>query len=64
MRKNKFADYGKLSAGGDAFSFGLERYNNLLREAEENRLPTPRPSHSKKNPSALNAIRQFLTQLF
>ncbi|MBI5304766.1 MAG: hypothetical protein HY868_21710 [Chloroflexi bacterium] len=65
MQKSKFANYGKLSDGGEAYNFALERYNDLLREAEENRLsaPTPRSAPSNKNQSPLKAFRQLIAQL-
>jgi hypothetical protein len=63
--KKKFTDYGKLSAGGEAFDFARERHEDLLREAEESRVPTPtaRPAPSRKNRSRLTAFRQLLAQL-
>ena len=66
MKKNRFADYGKLSAGGEALDFGRERHEDLLREAEESRVPTPKPRHapSEKNRSNLKAFRQLLAQLW
>ena len=66
MKKNKFAEYGKLSVGGEEYALGKERHLDLLREAEESRMqiPTPRPASSGKNRPNLKLLQQLFAHLF
>jgi hypothetical protein len=66
MKKNRYANYGKVTAGDEMYNFAMDRYNDLLREAEESRLqiPTPRSDRSKKNRSTTQVFRQLFAQLF
>lgn len=67
MHTNKYKDYGKVAIGGDdALSFGIERYHNLLQEADESRQFESASStgSAKKNRPDLATVWQFLAQLF
>jgi|WetSurMetagenome_2_1015567.scaffolds.fasta_scaffold776777_2 hypothetical protein len=65
MQKNKYADYGVVKSGDDAFSFGIERYQDLLRDAEESRkLMGAVAKPAKKKQASLFEIWQVIAQLF
>lgn len=65
MSKNNYRQYGKLSAGLDeAYNFGLERYNDLLREAEADRRFAPElQAQAAERMSVLQSVRHFLASL-
>ena len=66
MKKNKYANYGKIAAGDEMYNFAMDRYNDLLNQAEESRIHTPSEGtgRSKKNRSTLQVFRQLFAQLF
>ena len=65
MKKNKYSNYGKVMAGDEMYNFAMDRYNDLLNQAEESRIHTSEETgRSKKNRSTLQVFRQLLAQLF
>lgn len=66
MNKNKYANYGKIRAGDEMYDFAMDRYNDLLRQAEESRVQLPKPRSEKvtKNRPSLQVFRQLFAQLF
>ena len=66
MKRNKYSSYGKTIAGDEMYNFAMDRYNDLLNEAEENRRYTPseESGRSKKNRSTFQVFRQLLAQIF
>ena len=66
MKKNKYSKYGKVMAGDEMYNFAMDRYNDLLNDAEESRRynPPQEPSRSKKNQSTFQVFRQLLAQIF
>ena len=66
MKKNKYTSYGKVMAGDEMYNYAMERYNDLLREAEASRQHTPEPKSGskKKGRSTLQVFRHLFAQLF
>ena len=65
MKKNKYSNYGKVMAGDEMYNFAMDRYNDLLNQAEESRIHTSEETgRSKNNRSTLQVFRQLLAQLF
>lgn len=66
MSKNKYANYGKVSVSGDAISYGIERYYDILRDAEERyqKLNALSDNTARQNVSPLKMLWRTLTQIF
>lgn len=66
MKKNKYANHGKVRAGDEMYNFAMDRYNDLLLQAEESRaqISMPRSDQSTKKRSALHVFWQLFAQLF
>jgi hypothetical protein len=66
MKKNRYAGYGKVMPGDEMYNFAMDRFNDLLREAEASRLyaPAPGSDSGKKSRSTLQVFRHLFAQLF
>jgi hypothetical protein len=67
MKQNYSSYRGKVSgANSDMYDFGIERYYDLLREAEESRrapITLPLPQTTTKAKPATRSFRQLLASL-
>ncbi len=66
MQKKQYSAYGKVTTGDDVFSFGIERYHDLLRAAEQDRAQASplTPTRTNNQRSILAMLWQYLSHLF
>ena len=66
MRKNKYSNYGRVMSGDELYGFAMDRYKDLLHEAEESRrhIPAPQSGNSKKDRSPIRQFWQIFSQIF
>ncbi len=64
VNENPYRNYGKVSAGLDTCDYAVERYNDLLRQADARRRFPPEPCvRADRQTSILKAIGRFVSTL-